>query len=509
MAWADLQPASFRGIEFDCITISDSAARAVAQHAYPYRDGADIEDLGSGPRTIRVRAIFYGDDYLARLNDFVDALAVAGADEFIHPVFGSLRVQLTEQEVSHDADNIDQAGVTLTFIESEAAVAFFAGATETQDAAAIESAADDALEAATSVLAEQMGAITELANVPGFGDITLTELSLGNLDLSAIAGGIDLTRINDVRALMDGVPDLLAGLPGMPAVVLANFDAALNPRAWAGDLTALTSGLLDGKLDIGAIIPFDLSAIALPDFGSLGLPQLPSISIPGDFTGLRGVARQVAGFTGAIGGGVSALTSFGALPDAGRALVAGFRALADIFSLPVAVTAYAASAPLVGAGLPLTLTPPARQPAADAQVVATHAQTEFALTLAVAARRVLETEAKLVLLTPAEIESVASITRATLEITILAWRANYPVQVARPVIERLRNVALLTQASAQSLIARRPPIVTRTLTSPANTRLLAHRLYGDHRRAAELVRLNQYGRKPILDAGAAVQAYAQ
>lgn len=526
MSWANLQQASFRGVPFDCITVNDTESRAVAQHAYPYRDGADVEDLGNGPRTIRLRAIFYsedeGDDYKVRMDAFLAAVRASGTGELVHPVFGSLpAAQVTEIEVGHEADNVDQASISVTLVESNTSTNTFTGATATQDAAAIETAADDVNDAATNVLTEQIGSITGLTNMPGFGSLALPEMKFGDLDFAAMTGNLDITRIADVRSILDGAPTLLKGLPGLPALTLLNFDSALNPRSWAGDLTALTGGLLDSKLNIAQLLPFDLSAISLPSLGSLGLPQfnlpmLPTLNLPGDLTGLRGVARQVAGFGGSISGIAGSITgaqyqitSLGGLPDAAQRVMSGFRSLSAIFSPPVRVNPYAAAAPATSTRLPLTFTTAARQSPADVQVVAVHVQTEFATTMAVAARRVLDVEAKLPLFTPAEIAEVANAARTTLETAIVAWRTNYPAHVCLPVIERLRNTALLVQSSAQSLIVRRPPLMTRTIIVPANTRLLAHLFYGDHRRAPELARMNNYGRKPVLDAGDKVQAYAQ
>ena len=63
MAWeTDLQDASFRGVAFDIINTRDSMQRDIAQHEYPYRDGANIDDLGAKPRSLQCQAVFFGDD---------------------------------------------------------------------------------------------------------------------------------------------------------------------------------------------------------------------------------------------------------------------------------------------------------------------------------------------------------------------------------------------------------------------------------------------------------------
>ncbi|HFQ7487436.1 DNA circularization N-terminal domain-containing protein, partial [Klebsiella quasipneumoniae subsp. quasipneumoniae] len=91
MAWeTDLQDASFRGVAFDIITTRDSVQRDIAQHEYPYRNGANIDDLGGKPRSLQCQAVFFGDDYESRLQAFIAALDVRGSGELIHPVFGSM-----------------------------------------------------------------------------------------------------------------------------------------------------------------------------------------------------------------------------------------------------------------------------------------------------------------------------------------------------------------------------------------------------------------------------------
>ncbi|MCP1065752.1 DNA circularization N-terminal domain-containing protein [Serratia symbiotica] len=41
-----LLPALFRGVEFDCIYTYDTLSRDTMAYEYPYRNGAEAEDLG-------------------------------------------------------------------------------------------------------------------------------------------------------------------------------------------------------------------------------------------------------------------------------------------------------------------------------------------------------------------------------------------------------------------------------------------------------------------------------
>jgi prophage DNA circulation protein len=118
MAWeTDLQDASFRGVAFDIINTRDSMQRDIAQHEYPYRDGANIDDLGGKPRSLQCQAVFFGDDYESRLQAFMR--------HWIHVVgrADSSGVRLMPDmlcyvyQVNHEADNPDYCTVDLQFLQ--------------------------------------------------------------------------------------------------------------------------------------------------------------------------------------------------------------------------------------------------------------------------------------------------------------------------------------------------------------------------------------------------------
>jgi len=164
MSWKDdLVPASFRGIEFDCIDTSDTLARDVAQYRYPYREGADVEDLGGKPDNIRMTAIFFGDDYETRLQTFIKAVNTPGYGELIHPVFGSYpKVQLLTCVIAHKADEVDCARVKLTFVEAAPDQQFFSRQYPTQQADAIDLNADSLLDEALTAWNKMMASLQQL-----------------------------------------------------------------------------------------------------------------------------------------------------------------------------------------------------------------------------------------------------------------------------------------------------------------------------------------------------------
>jgi len=218
MAWVDtLLEASFRGLTFDIVSVEDVLDRATAEHTYPYVDGADLEDMGAGPRRIAVEAVFWGDDYESQLQDFLDTLSDSGDGELIHPVFGYIEhAQFKRYSIRHQADDVDHATVRLEFEEATPASLFFYRTLPSQRVDAIGGFGDSAVFAAVTVL----------------GNIAAALQALNPL---ALLSGLRLAMSGPVQALQLAV----AG------VALSGLDVVNFPRAWAADVSALVGGLLD------------------------------------------------------------------------------------------------------------------------------------------------------------------------------------------------------------------------------------------------------------------------
>ncbi len=136
--------------------------------------------------------------------------------------------------------------------------------------------------------------------------------------------------------------------------------------------------------------------------------------------------------------------------------------------------------------------------------------TELAVAHAQAAAVLIEDEADTPTLNPDELERLVNLARALIQGAILLQRRLHDVETARPVAETLRNMAALLQARARQALLQRPPMVERVVEAPTSLRLLAHRWYGDHTRANELLRLNPALRRPHnIKAGEVLRAYAQ
>lgn len=213
MAWANtLLDASFKGITFEVVKTNDSSERVTVEHSYPYVDGADIEDMGRGARHFSVDAIFYGDDYEIRLQEFLAILDQSGAGEFIHPVFGSIKnAQATRSTVQHDAENPDQASFSIEFIESTTAAPFFSRA------------------------------LPEAVSQHGAAAVVSASEAAAKL-IDRLRAANPLTGLETLRAKMMG--PLLYGMTVVTSV-LSGLDVLAYPRAWGNDIAALVGGFLD------------------------------------------------------------------------------------------------------------------------------------------------------------------------------------------------------------------------------------------------------------------------
>lgn len=219
MSWnQSLLEASFRGIIFDCISTDDEVSRATSDHSYPYKNGGNIEDLGNEPRTIAIQAIFFGNNYEDALKKFIAALDILGSGEFVHPVFGTIQAQVFgSYKVSHTAEDIDQAKVTLQLKEDSTEPSLFNASLPIQKAEAISQALNTARAESATVLVKEVTKLSALKSA--------------------------LVRLDALRSTMTSA---LSGFRNQAAnVVTSGLDTVNYPLSFATDIGALVSGIVD------------------------------------------------------------------------------------------------------------------------------------------------------------------------------------------------------------------------------------------------------------------------
>lgn len=250
MAWINtLQEANFRDFVFDIVKVDDDASRALVEHNYPYKDGADVEDMGRGARHINVEAVFYGPDYEAQLQWFLGLLDQPGSGKLIHPVFGNFEhIQVGKYSIRHEADNVDQASVTIEFVESTTGEPFFNRSLPSQTADAV----------------PQHGALATAA-------ATDAQSSL----VDRLRAANPLASLDALRTAMTGP---LLAVMAQVGVVLSGLDVLAYPRAWGNDISALVGGLLDIR-DFSAKLSTDWSGIQ-SDLNAFSTFSSPDVIAP-------------------------------------------------------------------------------------------------------------------------------------------------------------------------------------------------------------------------------------
>ena len=404
MSWAaDLQIATFRGLQFECLAVADQAEHVLVEHRYPYLDGADIEDMGTGPRQVSLSAIFFGDSYEQALEDFIAALNQTGNAEFVHPVFGYMpTVQVSRFVVQHEAENVDQAQVNFELINSTAGAGFFNDLTTLQSIQGL----------------AQKNAAARAASKNTLNNLMLRVKALNPMNQLALLRQKLLGPIFAMKAIVS-------------QVITSGLDVISAPFSWAADLTNLAAGVVN-------IAGFSPSAL----FSSFNSAASRLSRVLGDTSPTTAINSQ--------------------LPKEVDLIVA-------------------------------------------AQV---HVSVELSATLADCASAVFAAEIVTPTLTPTQIEAITNTTREQIETTLALVDLTYPVDLAWPIIEALKNIALAVQQSATVIIDARPPIITRQVLTPMPIRLLAFTWYGDHARASELMLLNALRNPNFLMASDELVCYA-
>lgn len=438
MSWSDsILDASFRGVRFDVVNARDSWSRDIAQHEYPYIDGADVQDMGRKARNIRLSALFWGDDYDSRLQSFIAELDKRGAGELIHPIYGSMpNMQVIECQVGHDAENVDYCTVELVFLESKTGNPFFSQDYPTAQADVI---------------------------------------------------------FNQVQSLMDAEQSLM--------------DNALAPLRDAKKLMSKSKALASAALNMLLIFRGEITGFvgSTTDF-----VQYPG-AFMSDLQSAVSLTSQNATSSGSSVSAASAISQTNAtMSDWGES----HRQLTEIANLPTALVSGEKTAPV---------DMPAGVSVADVAELIAMVTIVVAGELALDAADIFSNEdINSLLLSPTEIERIANDTRQFIQTAIDQHRAQYadatqevsssPTALGiawQPVVEGLKDIALAVQQLAANMITTRPPLIQRRVDSVSNLHLVAHRWYGDYRRAVELQRLNPQLRNPNnLQPGDMLYAYA-
>ncbi len=256
MAWQDtLLNAKFRDVPFQVQSVGRSGQRAIAAHEYPYQAGADLEDLNLRARRVKVKAIFFGNDYEQDLFRLITALELPGAGELIHPIHGSMTVLAESWDDEHEAELVDGAVLNMQFVETsirELAFTIPSASTKTDAIAVQATAARSAANAATE---------RHLATVSGPARIT----AIKNAFNQAKTGLAKVLKVvGDVKIVLADLEPLLypqayfADLASMVDIAFQGLPFGGRNLIFGGSDSASGSGLDDFKKLSGALAPGQL-----------------------------------------------------------------------------------------------------------------------------------------------------------------------------------------------------------------------------------------------------------
>ena len=120
MMWLNnLQPGSYKGIAFDVVTLDDSNEKALAEHARPFVNGMDLEDMGTLGHITRMTAVYYGLGFDRKMIGLKEALEEQGPGVLVHPVFGRMQNMIAHSwSMRIEADFVNHVALDITFREA-------------------------------------------------------------------------------------------------------------------------------------------------------------------------------------------------------------------------------------------------------------------------------------------------------------------------------------------------------------------------------------------------------
>ncbi|WP_066568035.1 DNA circularization protein [Snodgrassella sp. CFCC 13594] len=126
MWYNNLQPASYKGTAFDVLSVDDRNEKALAEHARPFVNGIDLEDMGTQGRQCQVSAVYYGLGFDAKMVALMNALEEQGAGVLVHPFFGRMQNMIASSWSFHtEADMVNYVALDITFREATEAQPIF------------------------------------------------------------------------------------------------------------------------------------------------------------------------------------------------------------------------------------------------------------------------------------------------------------------------------------------------------------------------------------------------
>ena len=256
MATQNRYNASISGVPLECQTLEDGFSKAISKREIPYVDGAETDDLGLKARTCKIRCYFLGENYSRHL-DLITLLQERGVLEFIHPVYGLLKVRIEDLVLRHD--DSDSAEVDLNLVEDSRPQAQVSSWHDVQ-AAAEEQFEASVAEQKESVLAKikalaSAGEASAESAIAGFEGILSDVTNPANTLTAVIDYGTDLPGrfVQAAAQATERYAVAYQALKDAPELFVQKLAASITElRAAAGMFSAQADSALAARLALEA-----------------------------------------------------------------------------------------------------------------------------------------------------------------------------------------------------------------------------------------------------------------
>lgn len=214
MSWADrMVTASFRGNNFLTESHDATGGRRLVVHEYPGGEEPVVEDLGGKAGEFRLNAYFIGQDYDLYRDAFLLALNTPGADWLYHPWRGQLWMRAHHWSVHESNDKGGFCAIAVDFVPGGK------DAAPSIDRADVSASATkrfaDAAQAEFDLLPMSSASMTSM--------IATVQAQLDRVRNVIALGTLPLTRMNQVRNVIDGIKGDAAALLALPSTYSAAF----------------------------------------------------------------------------------------------------------------------------------------------------------------------------------------------------------------------------------------------------------------------------------------------
>jgi prophage DNA circulation protein len=146
MSWLDdYTEASFRGTKFWMESSEGSFGRRTTTHEYPQQDMPTVEDNGRAPRRFRMECWVIGPDYKVQRDKVIAEFEAEGSGDLVHPWYGTLTVTVEGQiSVSEGLRPGGSARISVTVVQTKGDLKQSQAGEKPDTKQAVENAADNA-----------------------------------------------------------------------------------------------------------------------------------------------------------------------------------------------------------------------------------------------------------------------------------------------------------------------------------------------------------------------------